>query len=97
MTVETLDHMMTYVIEAWMVCSGAYLGLVYLLSLKQRIQKAAVEQSTQNQAEVTQDLRVATVGEGSEADRLTAVAAVSQKYSKAINSESVSTAVTVTE
>ena len=95
MTVETLDQMMNYVIEGWMLISGAYLGVTFLGALVKRMMQdmqaemVALEQSLETSDAVT-DTEV-------DVERLAAVSAVAEKYAKASNSETVSTGVSVTE
>lgn len=92
MTVETLDQMMTYVIEAWMLLSGTYLTIGFTTSLIQRMREG-------NKAEVTEAAEASVAEEATQAetDRLAEVAAVSEKYAKTVESEPVSASVSVTE
>ncbi|MEM8807374.1 MAG: hypothetical protein AAGF01_15235 [Cyanobacteria bacterium P01_G01_bin.38] len=90
MTVETLDQMMTYVIEAWMLLSGTYLTIGFTTSLIQRMRAG-------NQAKSTAAVEESVAEEAPQADRLAEVAAVSEKYAKTVESETVTTSVSVQE
>ena len=82
MSVETLDHMMTYVIEAWMIFGGTYLTLGFTTSLIKRVrediaatQAVAVEATVETTVEETAADAIAVT----ETDRLAEVVAVSEK------------------
>ncbi|MEO0455358.1 MAG: hypothetical protein AAF152_02080 [Cyanobacteria bacterium P01_A01_bin.114] len=92
MTVETLDQMMTYVIEAWLLLSGTYLTIGFTTSLIQRMRvgiKAEVSETVE--AEISEEVTSA------ETDRLAEVAAVSEKYAKTTETETVKTSVSISE
>lgn len=82
MSVEALNHAMNYVIEAWMIGSGLYLGVGFTTSLIRRIREdLAAEAQTADQGEAE-----------AEADRLAEVSAVSKQYAKS-KTETVSVSV----
>ncbi|MEO1400346.1 MAG: hypothetical protein AAFV72_03725 [Cyanobacteria bacterium J06635_1] len=100
MTVETLDQMMTYVIEAWMLLSGTYLTIGFTTSLIQRMREGRKTEVTTALEEAVTEAVEETVAEEvpqAETDRLAEVAAVSEKYTKTTETESVQASVSVSE
>ncbi|MEM9908017.1 MAG: hypothetical protein AAF921_23645 [Cyanobacteria bacterium P01_D01_bin.44] len=92
MTVETLDQMMTYVIEAWMLLSGTYLTIGFTTSLIQRIREG--NKATETVEEAVEE---SVTEEAPQTERLAEVAAVSEKYAKTVESETVQASVSVSE
>lgn len=85
MTVETLNHMMTYVIEGWAIMSATYLSVGFTMSFLTRAKnglKAKEAAAAKAKAE-----------EVSNAKRVAEVTAVAEKYTK--NKQSRKTGVTV--
>ena len=74
MTVETLNHMMTYVIEGWAIMSATYLSVGFTMSFLTRAKnglKAKEAAAAKAKAE-----------EVSNAKRVAEVTAVAEKYTK---------------
>lgn len=71
MTVEVLNHMMTYVIEGWVLLSTAYLGVGFALSLSSKVRRG-LKQRAAAQADAV-----------ASAERVAEVKAVAAKYGKA--------------
>lgn len=87
MTVETLNHMMTYVIEGWAIMSATYLSVGFTLSFLTRAKnglKAKEEAAARAKAE-----------EVSNAERVAEVTAVAEKYTKSADKQQVKSGVTV--
>ncbi|MEA5465636.1 hypothetical protein [Leptothoe sp. PORK10 BA2] len=88
MTVETLNEMMTYVIEGWVLLSTAYLGVGFTASFLSR-----VKQGLKVRAE---DMAKASVAEEvTNAERVAEVTAVAEKYGKSTDKQSVKSSVAV--
>ncbi|MEO0540296.1 MAG: hypothetical protein AAFZ80_05440 [Cyanobacteria bacterium P01_A01_bin.105] len=91
MSVEALSHAMNYVIEAWMIGSGIYLGIGFTASLTRRIRADLA--AAQSDAQVSNaQVSNAQIEEG-EADRLAEVSAVSKQYAKSAKADAVSVSV----
>lgn len=89
MTVETLNHMMTYVIEGWAIMSATYLSVGFTLSFLTRAKnglKAKEAAAVQAKAEEVQN-----------AERVAEVTAVSEKYTKASNRQQITSSVKISE
>lgn len=87
MTVETLNHMMTYVIEGWAIMSATYLSVGFTVSFLTRAQnglKAKEAAAARAKAE-----------EVSNAERVAEVTAVAEKYAKSADKQQVQSSVTV--
>lgn len=95
MTVETLDQIMNYAIEGWMLISGTYLSVAFIGSLIQRIMQDIQDEIVTS--EQLQEMTDAVTDTVADTERLAAVSAVAQKYTKTANSEPVSNAVSVSE
>ena len=88
MTVESLNHLMTYVIETWALLSGAYLGVGFTLSFMGRVKaglKAKAEAAAQVETGLTEDV--------SNAERVAEVTAVAEKYTKSTDKTRVKSSV----
>ncbi|MEM6353529.1 MAG: hypothetical protein AAF766_22495 [Cyanobacteria bacterium P01_D01_bin.14] len=84
MSVEALNHAMSYVIGAWMLGSGVYLSIGFAWSLSRRIQADWVAASQSGRTKQTEDV---------EGKRLAEVSAVSKQYAKAAKAEAVAVSV----
>ncbi|MEM6251365.1 MAG: hypothetical protein AAF821_00455 [Cyanobacteria bacterium P01_D01_bin.156] len=89
MTVETLNHMMTYVIEGWAVVSATYLSLGFTLSFTARVKNGLKEKEA---AQAT-----AKAEEVKNAKRVAEMTAVSEKYTKPSNRQTIKSSVKVPE
>ncbi len=89
MSVEALNHAMNYVIEAWMLGSGIYLGIGFTTSLVRRIRE---DLAAEAQAESTEESVEISIETNVESKRLAEVSAVTKQYAKA-KSEPVSVSV----
>ncbi|MEM9486402.1 MAG: hypothetical protein AAGA83_22220 [Cyanobacteria bacterium P01_F01_bin.116] len=89
MTVETLNHMMTYVIEGWAIMSATYLSIGFTLSFWTKAKnglKAKEAAAAKAKAE-----------EVSNAERVAEMTAVAEKYSKGAEKHSIKSSVKVPE
>ena len=87
MTVETLNHMMTYVIEGWAIMSATYLSVGFTLSFWTKAKnglKAKEAAITQAKAEAV-----------SNAERVAEMTAVAEKYAKSAEKQAVKSSVKV--
>ena len=74
MTVETLNHMMTYVIEGWAIVSATYLSVGFTVSFLGRV-KNGLQAKEAAQAQV----EAGTTEEVTNAERVAEVTAVAEK------------------
>ncbi len=89
MTVETLSHMMTYIIEGWAIMSATYLSVGFTVSFLTRAShglKAKAAAAAKVKAE-----------EVSNAERVAEVTAVAEKYAKSADKQQVKSSVKVPE
>ncbi len=87
MTVETLNHMMTYIIEGWAIMSATYLSVGFTVSFLTRAKnglKAKEAAAARIKAE-----------EVSNAERVAEVTAVAEKYAKSTDKQQIKSGVTV--
>ena len=87
MTVETLNHMMTYVIEGWAIASATYLSVGFTLSFLTRAKnglKAKEAAAVKAKAE-----------EVTNAQRVAEVTAVAEKYGKSADKQALKRGVKV--
>ncbi|MEM9264427.1 MAG: hypothetical protein AAGA46_02785 [Cyanobacteria bacterium P01_F01_bin.13] len=85
MTVETLNHMMTYVIESWMVLSTVYLGIGFTASFVSQVKNGLKLKAA----------KAATSEEVTNAERVAEVTAVAEKYGKSADRQQVISSLTV--
>ena len=90
MTVETLNHMMTYVIESWAILSATYLSVGFTVSFISRV-KNGLKAKEAAKAQVT----TGVTEEVSNAERVAEVTAVAEKYAKSTDKQQVKSGVTV--
>ncbi len=88
MTVEALNHMMTYVIESWMILSATYLGIGFTASF---ISQAKNGLKNKEGAAVKAETSEAVT----HAERVAEVTAVAEKYGKATEKQQVTSSVTI--
>lgn len=86
MTVETLNEMMTYVIEGWVLLSASYLSVGFAVSFSSR---------ARNGLKAKAEVNTATSEEAINAERVAEVTAVAEKYGKAADKTTVQTGVSV--
>ena len=92
MTVESLNHMMTYVIEGWTLLSATYLSVGFTVSLTNRVRNGLKEK------EVAKAKMAASVTEEtSNAERVAEMTAVAEKYTKSAGKQQVKSGVKVPE
>lgn len=89
MTVETLNYMMTYVVEGWGLLSTAYLGVGFTTSFVSRAQHDLKSQSM--------SVAQADVNEVTNAERVAEMTAVAEKYAKSSDTQKIQSSVTISE
>ncbi|MEM7062765.1 MAG: hypothetical protein AAF572_06345 [Cyanobacteria bacterium P01_B01_bin.77] len=87
MTVETLNHMMTYVIEGWAIMSATYLSVGFTMSFLTRAKNGLKEKAAAAEK--------AKAEEVTNAERVAEVTAVAEKYAKSAQRKQVKSGVTV--
>ncbi len=88
MTVETLNHMMTYVIEGWVLLSTVYLGVGFTTSFLSRVKNGL-------KAKEDAKIKASTAEEVTNAERVAEVTAVAEKYGKSADKQQVKSSVGV--
>ena len=89
MTVETLNHMMTYVIEGWAIMSATYLSVGFTVSFLARAKHGLKVKEVATAK--------AKAEEVSNAERVAEVTAVTEKYTKSTDKQQIKSSVTVSE
>ncbi|NEP60856.1 MAG: hypothetical protein F6K31_28375 [Symploca sp. SIO2G7] len=89
MTVETLNHMMTYVIEGWAVMSATYLSVGFTASFWTR-----AKNGLKVKAAAAAKLKAEEV---KNAERVAEVTAIAEKYTKSADRRQVRSSVKVPE
>ncbi|MBT9313976.1 hypothetical protein [Leptothoe spongobia] len=87
MTVETLNLMMTYVIEGWAIMSATYLSVGFTLSFLTRVKNGL---KAKEAAAV-----MAKAEEVTNAERVAEMTAVAEKYAKSADKQQVKSGVKV--
>lgn len=88
MTVETLNQMMTYVIESWVLMSTAYLGVGFTTSFLSRVKQGL-------KAKEAAVAKISTTEEVTNAERVAEVTAVAEKYGKTADKQQVKSSVVI--
>ncbi|MBX2864853.1 MAG: hypothetical protein KTR27_14980 [Leptolyngbyaceae cyanobacterium MAG.088] len=89
MTVETLNQMMTYVIEGWAIMSATYLSVGFTMSFLTRAKNGLKAKEEAAVKEKSEDV--------SNAERVAEVTAVAEKYAKSADKQQVKSSVKVPE
>lgn len=87
MTVETLNHMMTYVIEGWAIMSATYLSVGFTMSFLTRAKNGLKAKATAAEK--------AKVEEVKNAKRVAEMTAVAEKYTKSADRQQVTSGVKI--
>ncbi|NEQ49830.1 MAG: hypothetical protein F6K11_06805 [Leptolyngbya sp. SIO3F4] len=87
MTVETLNHMMTYVIEGWAIMSATYLSIGFTVSFLARARNGIKAKEAA--------IAKAKAEEVTNAKRVAEVTAVAEKYAKSSDKQQIKSGVKV--
>ncbi|MEM9804646.1 MAG: hypothetical protein AAF959_05155 [Cyanobacteria bacterium P01_D01_bin.56] len=89
MTVETLNHMMTYVIEGWAIMSATYLSVGFTLSFWTKAKNGLQEKEAAKARAKAEEVK--------NAERVAEMTAVSEKYTKTSNRQQIKSSVKISE